>query len=189
MIYLVGGTTGSGKSVFGRLVAERFGIRHVEVDQIRMAEQARSRPGHPLRYFVDRPANEYLSEPVEDLCVRQYVVAMLTSVALASEVEASRRSQEDVLFEGDDVLPAFAAALNDRSNLRAMFAVEDDPSMPLARTARRVGGISQAQAETFLAVHRCHGRRIAHEARLLGLPIVSPRDHSSWLSALGLASQ
>lgn len=185
MIYLVGGTTGSGKSSFGRLAAETVDIQHRPVDDVRMRTQHQEPASHPIRYFVDRPAADYLAEPIADLCLRQQTVATLTCVALAHDIDEAQRAGRDVLFEGDDILPAFVASWSAGAPLRAIFAVEDDPAMPLARE-RLPNGIAGELADTFAAVHRCHGMRVAIEARLFGFELVSPRDHDTWLRALSI---
>jgi len=40
---------------------------------------------------------------------------------------------QSLLLEGDDILPSFAARWRDRIGARALFAVEEDPGMALAR--------------------------------------------------------
>lgn len=187
-VILIGGSSGTGKTIVAQKLAQHFGTSVLQVDDIRLAlQQVTSPEQHPeLHFFVTRPAIWQLSP--EDLC--EGLIQVGRAIMPALEIVIAHHLAVDesgpIILEGDGILPWIAtrSRFDELGNfyretvsthLKAFFLYEPDQSVILQNMLKRKRGIEhnspqeqQNQAEASLL----YGRWLRQEAINYNLPVL-----------------
>ncbi|MDP9363644.1 MAG: hypothetical protein M3Q10_05365 [Chloroflexota bacterium] len=193
-VLLLGGPSGTGKSVAAERLGHRLGIPWLQVDDLRLALQysgAVFPDGNAaLRFFLETP--DVWSLPPERL--RDALVAVGEAMAPAIEIVVANHVaiNAPVVIEGDGILPSLLdrprlRELVDEGHVRAVFLVELDEEALLANMlarARGIAGRSEADLRTEASAKRSFGEWIVAEAGRRGLPILAPHPRGTLLDRL-----
>ena len=182
-VLLIGGHSGTGKSIVARCLAARFGVGLAQVDDFRLVLERMSTPEqqptlHALLDIVSR--QDASPEAVRDALIK---VARTVSYALEIVVAHHVATTTAMILEGDGILPAFAAQrvfadLDVEDSVRAVFLVEEDERQLYRNAIERRRGFELLSADHQ---RRCvrrswlHGQWLRQEALRYDVPIVTPR--------------
>jgi 2-phosphoglycerate kinase len=188
-VLLIGGPSGTGKTILAKQLGQRLGMSWLEVDDLRLALQ-RSRvtlPEHTdaLYFFEETP--RVWEIPAERLCDGLIAVGQIMTSALEVVIENHVDTAAPVIIEGDGILPSLFArpSVRDRAvngNVRAVFLVEPEEDVIFANMlARNRGMAARTEAALRTEAHAkwLFGRWLADEASRFDLPVVEPRP---WLT-------
>lgn len=120
-ILLIGGSSGTGKSLLARQLAKHFELPLMEVDDIRIVLQNIVDPKiHPdlFTFFHDPDFLEHYN--AEILAEKLLHVGREVWAALDALITKHLVCNEPVIFEGDGIIPELLAARN-QSGIRAVF--------------------------------------------------------------------
>jgi 2-phosphoglycerate kinase len=187
-VLLIGGASGTGKTLAAELVARRFGVPWLQVDDFRLALQRATSPEQlsDVHYFVNAGADASLWErPEDELVDALRSVARAMSTALEIVVANHVSQHQPVVLEGDGIDPRLASAsrfagVEAGKSVRSIFLVEpDEAALLAAMEARgpRGGAVETTTLGRQARVAWLYGRWIEQEARRLGLPVVAARPH------------
>lgn len=151
-ILLIGGSSGTGKTVLAHQLARHFGVALTQVDDLRLALQRTTSPsGQPdLHVFLGTP--DVWQRPAEELRDRLIGVAHALTPAIDAVVEHHLDTPYPLILEGDGILPAFAArwiaSEQGRGRVRSVFLYASHESQLFDSMTERGRGFEQyAQAE------------------------------------------
>ncbi len=176
-VLLLGGGSGTGKSVLAGCLSRRFGIPWMHADDIRMAlARVVSPADQPLLQFFDDEANWLAHTPAELTNVHEQVGAIACQ-GLAIVVSHHIAMGEPVILEGDDLLPKFVSAMQREhgAHVRSLFLYEDDLGRLRNNMTRRDRGIMrrpEAVRERMIALAYADGKRLHKGATQSGLAIL-----------------
>jgi 2-phosphoglycerate kinase len=122
---LIGGGSGVGKTHLAQQLAQRYGISHMEADDLRVAlRTVTNREEHSeLFTFVDH--QNYLEEFTQDQFIEKTLEAASTVwVALDSIITKHIGFSERIVLEGDSMIPSLLAQRN-QEGLKAIFLYDD----------------------------------------------------------------
>ena len=190
-VLLIGGPSGTGKTVLAKQIGLRAGVSWLEVDDLRLALQ-RSRvilPEHTEALYFFEKTPRVWEMPAERLRDGLIAVGRVMAPALEVVIENHVDTAAPVVIEGDGILPSLFARppVQDRSvngNVRAVFLVEPEEEVIFANMLARKRGIAartEAELRTEARAKWLFGRWLADEASHYGLPVVEPRP---WLTLL-----
>jgi hypothetical protein len=183
-ILLIGGSSGTGKTVLAHQIARRFGVSVAQVDDLRLGLQRVTTPvDQPtLHFFLATPAVWTLS--AEELKDGLVAVSEVVSRAIEAVIDHHLATPYPIILEGDGIAPVLAARYISQglpSSVRAFFPVEPTDAGIQANMTERGRGFDQFVVEEQRAQARMnwlYGEWLRIEARRLGLPVVSasPRE-------------
>lgn len=190
-VLLIGGSSGTGKTLLAKQSGLHFGIPWLQVDDLRLALQ-RSRVTllehtEALYFFEETPRVWELSaERLRDALI---AVGQVMAPALEVVIENHVDTAAPVIIEGDAILPSLLArpSVQDRAangNVRTVFLVEPEEDTIFANmVARNRGTAARTGAKLRTEAHAkwLFGRWLADEAARYGLPVVEARP---WLTLL-----
>jgi 2-phosphoglycerate kinase len=113
----------------------------------------------------------------------------LCDIELSPEVHAALAEQRGTIFEGDDILPEFAAQMVARG-AKAAFLLETDEDVLFERAARRNQSgrtLNAARRRSYVRGHALYAAALLRDARRLGLPVVESLPFETQLERLGAA--
>jgi 2-phosphoglycerate kinase len=184
-VLLLGGGSATGKTVAAELVAARFGVPWLQLDDIRLALQRATTPEqHPeLHYFLSDTSVWDRRE--EELVEALKAVARVTSAALEAVVAHHLSQNQPVVIEGDGILPRMAAGTHfagheSGGSVRAIFLVEPhDEDLLAAFQARGARGdpVDERTLGAQARVAWLYGQWLQEEALTLGLAVVAARPY------------
>ncbi|HEY6541642.1 MAG TPA: hypothetical protein VIZ18_11915 [Ktedonobacteraceae bacterium] len=190
-VLLIGGSSGTGKTLLGKQLGQRLGMSWLEVDDLRLALQ-RSRvilPEHTeaLYFFEETP--HVWEMPAERLCDGLIAAGRVMAPALEVVIENHVDTAAPVIIEGDGILPSMFArpSVRDRAangNVRAVFLIEPEEDAIFANMLARNRGIAartEAALRTEARAKWLFGRWLADEASRFELPVVESRP---WLTLI-----
>lgn len=189
-VLLIGGSSGSGKTLISRRLAQRYGVGLAEVDDFRLVLERMTTPEqqpalHRLLALLDVTAESLAPAPV----ARDALIEVARTVSHALEMVVANHVATDTptILEGDGIVPAFAAqhvfaGLDTGCTVRAVFVVEDDRDWLLQNAIGRGRGFEQLPAsfqEHYIEVSWLYGQWLQREAVRCGVPVVSPRPRET----------
>jgi 2-phosphoglycerate kinase len=188
-VLLIGGASGTGKTLAAEFVARRFGIPWLQVDDFRLAIQRATTPEQlpELHYFVNAATDDPLWTREEDELVEALRrVAAAMSSALEIVIAHHLNLSQPVVLEGDGLDPAllakseFAGASAEPGRVRGVVLVEpDEAALRVAFEARGPRG-DPGEVETFGKQARVawrYGQWLQQQAKAVGVPLVASRPY------------
>lgn len=180
-VLLIGGHSGTGKTVVARHLTQHFGVGLAEVDDFRLVLERMSTPSQlPALHKMTTVESEDKS-PVER-CATLITVGQTVSYALEIVVANHVATNTPMILEGDGIIPSFAAQrvfanLDVESAVRAVFIIEDNEERLFENATTRGRGFTQLSlARQQSQVHQSwlYGQWLKQEAIQHGVPVVSP---------------
>lgn len=187
-VYLIGGTSGTGKTSLAAEIGLQFGIPWFQVDDLRLAMQ-RCRvtlPEHSeeLYFFadIDGKSDIWKQDPT---VLRSALIAVgeILSPGIEAVIENHIDQRQPIIIEGDGILPSLFArpAIQERfakDQVRAIFLVESDEEVLFSNMRARARGITlmnDADLRAESHVKTLFGQWITNEANRLDLPVLEAR--------------
>jgi 2-phosphoglycerate kinase len=124
-VLLIGGSSGAGKTYLAQQLGERYGISHMEADDLRVAlRTVTNREIHPeLFTFVDH--QNYLEEFTQEQFVEKLLETSGTvSVALNDIITKHVGFSEKIVIDGDSLIPSILAKRS-QEDIKAIFLYDD----------------------------------------------------------------
>jgi 2-phosphoglycerate kinase len=191
-VLLLGGGSGTGKTGAAELVAARFGVPWLQVDDFRLTLQRVTTPEDraALHYFLGD--EDVWTRPEDELV--EGLKEMAREVSAALEIVVAHHASEGlpVVIEGDGLLPRMAAGTHFAGHeaggaVRAIYLVEpSEDALVEAFLARGSRGapVSEPTLRTQARVAWRYGQWLQEEALTLGLPVVASRPYERLLARL-----
>lgn len=170
-VLLVGGPSGTGKSVACASLMRRYGIGCAEIDDLSRAVKAMTTPAQQpvLHRWSTRPASEHWTpERIVDLTVS---VAETLAPAVRAVVDAHLDHGPPVIMEGDYLLPGLAEELPE--GVQAVFVHEPQEKRLVANFAEREP--ERGEQRRRARVSWMFGQWLVSEGRRCGVPVLTAR--------------
>jgi 2-phosphoglycerate kinase len=181
-VLLIGGGSGTGKTLVAPGIAARFAATVSQVDDFRLVLQRMLPPevAPGLHFFVDRDLSPL---SVEDALARHRAVVNFMTHALEPVIAHHVATKRRLVLEGDGMLPSLAtiprhAGHVTAGRVAAVFLEETDRDELEAGYRRRDRGFNALAPDeqgAMLTLQHRHGRWLADEARAAGIPVVPSR--------------
>jgi 2-phosphoglycerate kinase len=190
-VLLIGGNSGSGKTIVARELARRFEVSVLLVDDVRLAIQQVTTPAQlpNLHIFVsDQQAALRIPELMRDgLVAVGRAIAPALKIIVAHHVVVTGAGP--IIIEGDGILPELASqrryaelkhfwGLQTGREVRAVFLLESDEDMIFQNMHTRDRGFHEVTPDEQRTIARgswLYGQWLQQEALAHGLPAVPAR--------------
>ena len=179
-VLLIGGSSGTGKTVLAHRLARRFGVALTKVDDVRLALQRATTPQEQpdLHFFLATPG--VWQRPADELRDRLIEVGRAVSRTLEGVIAHHLATSYPLILEGDGIVPHLAAQPSiggyDAARVRSVFLSEPTEAGILANMRERGRGLEAHETAEQLQQARMnwlYGQWLAEEALRLGLPVLS----------------
>jgi 2-phosphoglycerate kinase len=181
-VLLIGGHSGTGKTLVSRRLAHRYAVGLAEVDDFRLVldrMNARDQPS-ALRALLKLVSSPEISADVA--CDALSTIADTVSYALEIVVANHVATDTPTILEGDGITPAFAAqrvfANRDvEDTVRSVFLIEEDEEQLYHNGIARGRGfdlLPRADQHRFIRLSWLYGQWLRQEAVSRNLPTVAP---------------
>lgn len=139
-VLLIGGSSGTGKSILARSLALRYKIPLTEVDDIRIALQAAIESTSRPNLFTFLNTHNYLEKYSPKQFVKKLVdVGKEVWKPLNTLIDKHIACNEPVIFEGDGIIPDLLVQ-RDQNKIEAVFLYDDIDNLTARTTQRNRGG-------------------------------------------------
>jgi 2-phosphoglycerate kinase len=182
-VLLLGGHSGTGKTIVSRRLAQRFGVALAEVDDFRLVLERMSTPEelptlHNLIACASRP-------DIQPQSLSQALIEAAETISYALEIVVANHvnTNTPIVLEGDGITPAFSsrrvyANLETSDLVRAVFLIEQDEKQLFQNAVERKRGFHELELEHQQRLVRAswlYGQWLQREAMRHGVPGISPR--------------
>jgi len=180
-VLLIGGHSGTGKTVVSQRLARRYGVGLAQVDDFRLVLQRMTTPSqqpalHKILRIVSAP--DASPEAASEALIQ---VAQTMSYALEIVVAHHVATHTPLILEGDGIVPAFAAqpvfdGWDVGNSVRAVFLIEADEQQLFRSASKRGRGfedLSPNQQDKSVRRSWLYGQWLAREAARFGVPVVT----------------
>ncbi len=183
-VLLLGGNSGTGKSTLAMDLAAQRRAGLTQADDVRLALQKTVRPVDEQALHFFSAQREVWAMPPETLRDALIAIATRLEPALQAIIEHHVATQVPLILEGDGISPALAgrAVASGNGRVDALFVIETDPDVLLARMQRRGRGFDALMDETQrrqVQMNVLYGIWLRDEAVRLGLRATSAVHGSS----------
>ena len=167
-VYLIGGSSATGKSILARRLAEHYKISLTEVDDIRIAlQEVLDKTSYPdLFTFLVNP-NYLKDSDIQDLVQKLLDVGKEIWKPLNTLIDKHIACNEPVIFEGDGIIPALLAQRN-QDKVKAIFLYDDRESLKAKELKRNGGNGSQDMADRQAEFSFAFGQELKRQAEESG---------------------
>lgn len=184
-VLLLGGASGTGKSVAAEHLGRRLGLPWLQVDDLRLTLQFGGivTPGaHPdLFHFFATP--DVWGQSPEALCDRLIAIGGVVSPAIEIVAGHHFATAKPLIIEGDGIVPALVARpdlaqYRASGALRVVFLYEEHAEAIEANMRERGRGIAEHPGEelrTQARMNHLYGEWLRQEAARVGLPTIAAR--------------
>lgn len=176
-----------GKSTVAKMIARRFNISWLQVDDLRLAMQwsgvaLPSAEDTEKLYFFDSVPDVWQLPP-ERLCDAFIGVSEALAPAIAKVITNHVAIAEPIVLEGDGILPSLLARPDVREygageHVRAVFVVPENADMIFDNMLARGWGIpgrNRTELRTNARAKWLYSQWLAKEANRYGLPVLEAR--------------
>jgi 2-phosphoglycerate kinase len=201
-VLLIGGCSGTGKSMLARDLSQVWGIPALQVDDFRLVlehivQQGQQSPAgdstlwNSLRLSAIRRTGELftrITETPEVMCQALVNTARVMSNAIEIVIAHHVATRLPVIIEGDGILPSLAARSAvaglplKPGQLKGLFLVEEDETRLLEHMLQRARGIEQhthADQQHISRAFWLYGQWLKEEAQRYSLPLISPLPYET----------
>ena len=184
-VLLVGGSSGTGKTLLAQQIARYYAADRNQVDDYRLVLERTTKPQqHPALHYFSNPTNlpDFWLIPAAALAERYKKVARVMSGALEIVVANHCADASPLVLEGDTItrafaaLPVYAGRRAETGEVQAIFLHEPDEAQILANMRQRGRGVTDT--ETLCNIARMswlYGQWLRDEATRYSIPIIASR--------------
>lgn len=172
-VLLIGGTSGTGKSVVARELSHRYGASLMELDDLRIAlRSVVSRESHPrLWTFVDTP--DYHEKFSNDEFVEKLLdVGRTLWPAINAIISKHVALGERIILEGDALIPDMLAT-RDQKEIETIFLFDDLSSIQSRQLQRNRHGKAAETLEKNAAFSFSYSETLREQAEECGFQTLS----------------
>jgi 2-phosphoglycerate kinase len=164
-VFLIGGSSGTGKSTLAIQLAYHLKFPLCEVDNIRIAMQQIADPERYPKLFTFLNSKNYRYEmSVIEFVQNQIDVSFDVWKALKVLIQKHDYLQEKVIFEGDNILPMFTQEIKSDSILEIyIYDTEEDISKKMS--SRKRHNIADDEIKKDAEFSFNHGQEIMRQAK------------------------
>ena len=188
-VLLIGGSSGVGKTVTARQLANYLSISLLLLDDVRLALQAATTPEtHPDLHIFLHYSTEQWRESAS--IYRDWITvgkAMLEPLKAVIHHHILVPDVGRIIVEGDGILPMVSELDFDPEDVRAVFVFEQEEQQLLDNLRRRGRGFQEwgiSEQEGFAHASWLYGQWLAQEAGKRGVPVLPARPHQTLLERL-----
>ncbi len=187
-VLLIGGSSGTGKTVVSKQIGLQLGIPWQQVDDLRLALiHSQATLPEDTEALYNFQAADVWQQPPLHLCKALIALGAVMSPAIEIVVANHVATKAPLILEGDAIQPALFARPEIQQyatggQLQAVFVIEPEEEILLANMqarGRNIEGQSDAEQRTEAHAKWLYGQYLAQEAQRYGLPIVEPRPWST----------
>lgn len=188
-VLLIGGSSGTGKTVVARQLAKQLSVSLLLLDDVRLAlQQATNAQTHPDLHV-------FLRYPIEGWRNSDSIVADWIKVgnAMAEPLQAIIHHHRIVpgvgplIIEGDGILPNTVSPFTQSKEVCSVFLIETDEKQLLENLRSRGRGFEEwgrLEQGSFAHASWRYGQWLAREAQALGLTVLSAGPQQTLLERL-----
>lgn len=188
-VLLIGGSSGVGKTVVARELAQHISLSLLLLDDVRLAiQQATSSETNPeLHIFLEYQKEQWRNS--ESILADWITVGK----ALAKPLNAIIRHHiivpdvGAIIIEGDGILPMVAGQFPESKDVCTVFIVEQNESQLLHNLQSRGRGFNdwdESEQKGFAHASWLYGQWLAREANKLALPVIDAQPQQTLLERL-----
>jgi 2-phosphoglycerate kinase len=186
-VLLIGGSSGAGKTIVAKHVAQHFGLPWLQVDDFRLVLQRATTPAqHPALHFFVVTQNVWRTPP-EVLCQHLIEVGRVVSQAIEVAIANHVATNAPVVLEGDGILPSMAAQhifadLDVGHWVRSVFLYEPEEEALFKSMSERERGFSYLsikEQQTQARMSWLYGQWLCQEAQRYRLPTLPSRPRAT----------
>ncbi len=191
-VLLIGRSSGVGKTVIARKLAQKLSVSNLLVDDIRLAiQQTTTAANEPdIHVFLNYQKENW--ERPEKICSDWITVGNFMAKPLGAIIahHVIVPSAGRIIIEGDGILPILSISSNlhhtnqtqNKKVVRSVFIIEPNEDKIFQNLYTRKRGLessSQKAQSAFAHASWLFGKSLEEEAKSLGLPIVTARPYDS----------
>jgi 2-phosphoglycerate kinase len=177
-VLLLGGASGTGKTMVSYRLARHFGVGITEVDDFQVVLETMTTPEQqPIIHYWSTHA-EAANLPPERIVEQVIAIGGVMAPALAAVIANHIETDTPLVLEGDFILPALAAqhSFGDytaEGNVRAVFLVEDDEAQIAANYLAREPENGPQPGRAYISW--LYGQWLRQECARLGITVLPAR--------------
>ena len=173
-ILIIGGASGSGKTVVSRALARLYKIDLVRVDDFQALLEAVTTPDTlpAIHYWATHP--NWRDEGIDAAVSRLIDVGRALSPGLSAVVNDHITESIPMILEGDFILPEFSPSFNN-PKIASIFIHEPSKEQILQNYQAREGQIQQFRAD----VSHAYGNWLMEECTKHGISVIQSRPWDS----------
>lgn len=173
-IYCILGGSGTGKTQTAQKIAHRFGCSIIHLDEYRTRMQQQGIQSNILNALI--PEVVYREKSRDELVLMHKQVSELVMGEFSRDV--ARLSHENVVCEGDDIVPAVIEQLSRSIDIRSVCLYEENERQVYENISHR--DLSLQDTDVHIVERQMqhaydNGRRIAMEAQSAGIVCIPSR--------------
>lgn len=173
-VLLIGGASGSGKTIVGRQLVRKYSVDYVRVDDFQVLLDTMTTPdSHPaIHYWRTHP--DWMAEGADAVVGQLRDVGEMLIPGLTAVIHDHLEENIPMIMEGDFILPQLSVSVNN-PKVKAIFIHEPDKDQILRNYQAREGEHQPDRAE----VSHAYGKWLADNCRRLGFPVMEARPWDS----------
>jgi 2-phosphoglycerate kinase len=162
-VLLIGGSSGTGKSILARQLSEYFKIPLCEVDDIRIVMQKIADKDKYPKLFNFFNSGDCRSEmSVSDFVTKQVEVSNEVWIALKVLIEKHDYLNEKVIFEGDNILPVNTKELKS-CKIKQVYIYDTEEEIYRNMLNRKRHNITEEDIKKDSEFSFAHGQEICRQ--------------------------
>ncbi|MBE0410523.1 MAG: hypothetical protein IBX69_12415 [Anaerolineales bacterium] len=188
-VLLIGGSSGVGKTLVARELANYLSLSLLLLDDVRLAlQQATSKETHPeLHVFLNYETEQWRNS--ESIYVDWMTVgqAMVNPLIAIIRHHISVPDAGAIIIEGDGILPIVSNQFSESKDICTVFIVEPNEKQLLHNLQFRGRGFNDGDKmaqEGFAHASWLYGQWLAQEADKLELPVINAQPQQTILERL-----
>jgi 2-phosphoglycerate kinase len=177
-VLLLGGASGTGKTMVSYRLARHFGVGITEVDDFQVVLETMTTPEQqPIIHYWSTHA-EAANLPAERIVEQIIAIGGVMAPALAAVIANHIETSTPLVLEGDFILPALAARpmfgeYAAAGQVRAVFLVEEDEAQIAANYLAREPDNGPQAGRAHISW--LYGQWLRGECERLGIPVLPAR--------------
>ena len=188
-VFLIGGSSGVGKTVVARELADFLSLSLLLLDDVRLAlQQATSNQTNPdLHVFLNYETEQWRNSQsiyADWITVGKAMVKPLNAIISHHIIVPDRGA---IIIEGDGILPIVSGEFVEPEDVCTVFIVEQDEKQLLHNLQSRGRGFNdwnKMEQEGFAHASWLFGQWLAQEANKLELPVINAQPQETLLERL-----
>lgn len=165
IVLLIGGSSGTGKSILARQLSEYFKIPLCEVDDIRIAIQQIADKNKYSKLFNFLNSGDYRNKmSVSEFVTKQIEVANSVWIALKVLAEKHDFLNEKVIFEGDNILPINTKELKSEK-IKQIYICDNKEEIYRNMLNRKRHNITEEEIKKDAEFSFAYGQEICKQAK------------------------